>query len=89
MIKVYKGIKYYPTCSFEKNEHKVHYWYIKALNACYDSNFEDDKALEERDKAEKMLEYFQCYAHNDGLVYAPYKDSITIKEMIAMYDMCH
>lgn len=89
MIKSYNGKKFYPICSFEKNEHKIHYWYIKALNTCYDTNFTDEKALKQRDTAEKMLEYFQCYTHNDGIVYAPYKDGQTIKEMIIAYDLCH
>ena len=83
------GVKYYPVCSKERNAHKIEYWYNKALIACYDSDFQDEKALEERDEAEKMLDYFMFYCQNDGLVYAPYKDGQRIKEMIVCYDLRH
>lgn len=89
MIKVFKGVKFYPVCSFERNEHKIEYWYTKALIACYDTDFSDEKALADRDEAEKMLSYFHSYVGNDGLVYAPYKDYQRIKEMIVCYDLCH
>lgn len=89
MVKTFDGVKYYPVCSFMKNQHKIDYWYTKALIACYDSDFSDEKALDERDEAEKMLNYFSFYTGNDGLVYAPYKDGQRIKEMIVCYDLCH
>lgn len=88
-IKVINGVKFYPVCGFERNQHKIDYWYTKALNACYDSEWADEKALADRDEAERMLEYFNCYTGSDGLVYAPYKDGQRIKEMIVCYDLCH
>ena len=89
MIKMINGVKFYPVCSFLKNQHKIDYWYNKALLKCYDSDFCDDKALDERDEAEKMLNYFSFYTGRDGLVYAPYKDGQRIKEMIVCYDLRH
>lgn len=89
MIKVRNGVKWYPVCSFMKNQHKIDYWYTKALVKCYDSNWSDEKAIAEKEEAEKMLGYFNDYVLNDGLVYAPYKDGQRIKEMIVCYDMCH
>ena len=88
-VKVINGVKFYPVCSFEKNQHKIHYWYNKALLACYDSDWQDEKAVDEREEAEKMLGYFDFYTGRDGLVYAPYKDGQRIKEMIVCYDLCH
>lgn len=89
MVKVVNGVKFYPVCNRERNMHKIDYWYTKALIKCYDTDFQDDKALDEREEAEKMLSYFQSYVNNDGLVYAPYKDGQRIKEMITCYDLCH
>lgn len=89
MVKVINGVKYYPVCGFEKNQHKIGYWYTKALNACYDSDFTDEKALSEKEEAEKMYGYFTCNVGRDGLVYAPWKDGQRIKEMIVCYDLCH
>lgn len=89
MVKVINGVKYYPVCSFMKNQHKIDYWYTKALLACYDSDWQDDKALADREEAENMLNHFQCHTGQDGIVYAPYKDGQRIKEMITCYDLCH
>jgi hypothetical protein len=88
-IKIIDGIRYYPVCGFEKNQHKIEYWYTKALNACYDSNWENEKALADIDEVQKMLDYFTYYTDRNGLVYAPYKDGQRIKEMITCYDLCH
>ena len=89
MVKVIKGVKFYPVCNWERNQHKIEYWYTKALLACYDSNWSDDKALADHDETERLLEYFNNYVHRDGLVYAPYKDGQRIKEMIVAYDLRH
>ncbi len=89
MVKTFEGVKYYPVCSFLKNQHKIDYWYTKALIACYDSYFSDERALDEKEEAEKMLDYFSFFTGNDGIVYAPYRDGQRIKEMIVAYDLCH
>ena len=89
MVKTFEGVKYYPVCSFMKNQHKIDYWYTKALIACYDSDFSDERALDEKEEAGKMLDYFSFFTGNDGLVYAPYRDGQRIKEMIVAYDLCH
>ena len=88
-VRVIDGVKFYPVCSWERNQHKIEYWYTKALLACYDSDWMDDKAVADRDEAEKMLDYFNGYVGRDGLVYAPYKIGQRIKEMVVCYDMCH
>lgn len=89
MVKVVNGVKFYPVCNCERNAHKIDYWYTKALIACYDSDFADEKALADREETEKMYHYFMSCCGNDGLVYAPYKDGQRIKEMIVCYDLCH
>ena len=89
MVKTINGIKFYPVCNKERNYHKIDYWYTKALLGCYDSDWKDDKAHNDLEESEKLLNYFQSYTGRDGLVYAPYKDGQRIKEMIVCYDLCH
>ena len=89
MVKTINGVKYYPVCSFLKNQHKIEYWYNKSVIACYESDFKDDKAIEERKEIEKLLDYFHYHTGNDGLVYAPYNEAKRIKEMIICYDLHH
>ena len=88
-VKVVNGVKFYPVCGFQRNQHKIYYWYTKAQNEFYDDETRSEKTLCALEEAEKMLDYFTCYTGKDGLVYAPYKDGQRIKEMIVCYDLCH
>jgi len=90
MAKLYKnkaGETLYPVCSWEKNQHKLYNAYDRAVVACYDTDWSDE-AMAERDRVEEAISAFDSCVIN-GLVYATYKDSLVIKDIVWAYDCRH
>lgn len=82
------GVKCYPVCGFENNQHKIDYYYTKAINKCYDTDYSDE-AVREREEIENLYDVFNSGVYKDGLVYVPWKFFQRIKELIVRYDLCH
>lgn len=92
MAKLYKdrnGVTFYPTCSWEKNQHKIYNAYDRVWIR-RDEERERGEFVEETEKELEMLEYllevFNSHVVN-GIVYAPYQSSVLIKEYITAYDL--
>ena len=89
-MKLYRnklGEKLYPVCNWENNHHKLYNAYDRAIIRCYEENWSDE-AYEERERVEQALNAFDRYVIN-GIVYATYEDSLTIKDIVAAYNARH
>ena len=90
MAKLYRnkaGEKLYPVCSWERNQHKLYNAHDRAMIACYDTDWSEE-ADKERERVEQAIFAFDSCVIN-GLVYATYKDSLVIKDIIWAYDARH
>lgn len=90
MAKLYKnkaGETLYPVCSWEKNQHKLYNAHDRAMIWCYDTDWSDE-AQAELDRVQRAIDVFDGCVIN-GLVYATYKDSLVIKDIVWAYDARH
>lgn len=88
-LKVYRnseGVKLYPVCSWEKNQHKLYNAHDRAWIWVHDT--ESDEAYAELERVEQAMEAFESHVIH-GIVYATYKDGQLIKDFIAGYDARH
>lgn len=98
MAKLYRnkqGEKLYPVCSWERNQHKIYNALTRAMNDLYDA--EEDKSvtteeynrlLDRKEQIEEALAAFDRYVIGPT-VYATYKESCIIKDLIGAYDVRH
>ena len=87
------GKKMYPVCSWEKNQHKLYNANDRLWNALYDAQDAGDwdrvGTLQERiGELQNALSVFDSYVY-DGIVYAPYKVGMIIKNYIWAYNARH
>ena len=97
MMKLYKnkkGEKLYPVCKWEDNQHKLYNANDRIWNAIHDaqennaSADELDKLYNRKDEIERVMCIFDSQVVN-GMVYATYKDSLIIKDIIWAYNARH
>ena len=96
-MKLYRnkeGVKLYPVCKWEPNQHKLYNASDRRYNYLYDlidagaPADEIEKAERAFQEVQELLEVFDsCII--DGIVYAPYKDGLKIKDIIAAYNARH
>ena len=78
------GQKLYPTCSWEKNQHKLYDMLNLAKLHAEETHNEID--YEEVDRIEYLIgEFDACVI--DGTAYVAWEDSLAIKDLIAEYGM--
>ena len=82
-----EGEKLYPVCAWEDNQHKLYNAHDRATLMCYDTDW-SDKAQAELKRVEDALNAFGKHIIG-GIVYATYKDSLVIKDIVAAYDARH
>ena len=89
-MKLYRdkqGVKLYPVCNWELNQHKIYNAHDRAMNYCTDTNW-CDKAVQELERVDKAMEAIDRYVIN-GMVYARYEDYKLLKDIISAYDARH
>lgn len=94
-LKLYRnkaGEKLYPVCNWENNQHKVYNALDRINCAIIDAEADDEvppeawnELLERREEIEEALSAFNRYIVN-GLVYATYKESNLIKDIVWEYN---
>ena len=88
------GIKYYPVCSWEQNQHKLYNAHDREFNKMFDAENDKvpsadfEKISDELDEIDRLISVFSDYVI-DGIVYATYEDCIKIKDYIAAYNCRH
>lgn len=96
-MKLYRtkeGVKLYPVCKWEPNQHKIYdanyrrYNYLNDLIDAGAPSDEIEKADQAFQEAQELIEVFNRYVIY-GIVYAPYKDYLKIKDIIAAYNARH
>lgn len=88
------GETLYPVCSWERNQHKLYNAHDIIMIEIYDaednklSSEEIDKLWERKEEIEHAMNMFDSNVLN-GVVYATYKDSLIIKDIVWAYNARH
>lgn len=89
-LPIINGVKCYPTCSWEENQHKIYNALDRAWNDYCDCEDEEekDRLISFIDRLETLLGLFNN--HIVGyMVYLPYEWYKFCKDVIGAYDMRH
>lgn len=83
--------KTYKVCGWQRNAHKIEYFYTNALIAKYDA-LDCGEGIEEAEEKVDQMENLMNWASNvksDGIIYAPWKERCEMQELIAAYNITH
>lgn len=95
MTVIINGVKCYPTCNWEQNQHKVYNAHDRAYNALYDLLDDDSAEQEAIDKAHEWANKMDtlCSLFNNHIVgntvYLPYEWYALCKDVVGAYNARH
>lgn len=81
------GVKMYPVCNWERNQHKVYNAHDRAVVRAIEENYSPE-SVAWLDKVERAMELIDSHIY-DGTVYATWKDGEILKDIIYGYDARH
>ena len=79
-----QGIKMYPVCSWEQNQHKLYNAHDRVMNAISDGKADYD----DLEKVEQAMNAFEAHVIG-GIVYATWADRNLIMDYIFAYNARH